>query len=139
MSLCGSRSHSTIAEAASSIAEIASCRTASAAGGSCIFHHRPRVSDDRRSHSHRNPTSTSSMIAAARRRTQPWVCVSSARSCAPHNSPTAAKNSMPRPNAAALNTITRAICGGSTPAAAYRRIRTTPPDSGPSPIVLDNA
>ncbi len=46
---------------------------------------------------------------------------------------------MPSPNAAALKTITRATCCGGTPAAEYSRMRTTPPDSGPSPIVLDNA
>jgi hypothetical protein len=79
------------------------------------------------------------MAAASTRISHPCVCSSVATSCAPHSRPTAPKNTMPRPNAAALKAMTRAIFGGSTPAAEYNRMRTTPPDSGPSPIVLDKA
>jgi hypothetical protein len=79
------------------------------------------------------------MAEATMRRTQPCVCSSAATCRAPASRPSAPKNSMPRPNAAALKTIMRATCGGGTPAAEYSRMRTTPPDKGPSPIVLDKA
>ncbi|EWS53091.1 hypothetical protein X551_04114 [Methylibium sp. T29] len=135
----GSRNHSAAADAPSSSAEITSWRNARPADGSRSVQRGPTLSVRCRRHSPRKTASASSSTAAPARKPPGRVCSSDATSSAPHSSPSAPKAVMPSVNAAALKAITRAICGGASPAAAYSRIRTAPPVSGPRPMVLASA
>ncbi|RYP43749.1 hypothetical protein DL770_011541 [Monosporascus sp. CRB-9-2] len=90
-------------------------------------------------HSSSNATTPASTSKATTSSNATGRCVMAAMCGAPQSSPTAPKAVVGTPSAPASNATASVTRAASTPAAAYRRVRTAPAVNEPRPMVLPSA